>query len=296
MSLHAQTTHPVPEVTGSTKAVSHEPAGVHTVAGPAVEDHDASTAAVSIELDFNAYADNVPVNRHAKRVISSTDPSVQDFADQALELAALRAELKRLTRDYEALQLAMRSRDGRVQKLQDELAVARKSGDAARQSADQSRPALIDQADNEAVEPIEVGSEREANLSGEATSAGDLSATQELPIPPTMDPTTLENATPKSGTLPGSGRQLIPVHHEGEAIPLSRDIMTIGRTPQNDIRIPSRAVSRDHARLLIGPRSVTIVDMSSSNGCFVNDEPVKKQQLRNGDVVRIGDHSYRFSC
>jgi hypothetical protein len=32
-------------------------------------------------------------------VVRVSDPSVQDFADQALELAALRAELKRLTRD-----------------------------------------------------------------------------------------------------------------------------------------------------------------------------------------------------
>lgn len=75
---------------------------------------------------------------------------------------------------------------------------------------------------------------------------------------------------------------------------LAREIMTIGRTRGNDICIPSGGVSRDHARLLVTPRSVTIVDMNSANGCFVNDEPISKHRLRDGDVLRIGDRSYRF--
>ena len=36
--------------------------------------------------------------------------------------------------------------------------------------------------------------------------------------------------------------------------------------------------------------------MSSTNGCFVNDERVTKQRLQDGDVVRIGDRSFRFAC
>jgi len=75
---------------------------------------------------------------------------------------------------------------------------------------------------------------------------------------------------------------------------LSRDIMTIGRARENDICIPSNGVSRDHARLLMNARSVTIVDMGSANGCFVNDEPVKRHKLHEGDVLRIGDRSFRF--
>ena len=46
---------------------------------------------ISIELNFKAFADNVPTSQHAKRAPSHGDPSLQDFADQALEFAALRA-------------------------------------------------------------------------------------------------------------------------------------------------------------------------------------------------------------
>jgi pSer/pThr/pTyr-binding forkhead associated (FHA) protein len=41
---------------------------------------------------------------------------------------------------------------------------------------------------------------------------------------------------------------------------------------------------------------VTLVDVSSTNGCFVNDEKVTKHRLRAGDLVRIGDRSFRFAC
>ena len=305
MPVHAHSSHGDIENLESSNVAAPEPGGVDALAGAAIEDDAASTVAISIELDFNAYADNVPATRHARRVVSNTDPSVQDFADQALELAALRAELKRLTRDYEVLQLALRSRDMRLQKLHDELVQVRiKSSDGTHQSsADRSHVLAGNDAardNDDSVERIEVGSGRETNFPDEAPGAADLSATQELPSPHALDSATVDDvsAATQQSTAPPivPARQLIPVHHDGEPIFLSRDIMTIGRTPQNDIRIPSRAVSRDHARLLIGPRSVTIVDMSSSNGCFVNDEPVKKQQLRNGDVLRIGDHSYRFTC
>jgi pSer/pThr/pTyr-binding forkhead associated (FHA) protein len=39
---------------------------------------------------------------------------------------------------------------------------------------------------------------------------------------------------------------------------------------------------------------VTIIDMDSGNGCFVNAERVNKCRLREGDVLTIGDRSYRL--
>src|SRR5262245_51667802 len=83
---------------------------------------------VSIELNFNAFADDTPPTQHARRIARSTDPSVQDFADQILELATLRMELKRLTRECDALRHAVRQRDVRLQSLQEKL---RQSGSDA---------------------------------------------------------------------------------------------------------------------------------------------------------------------
>jgi pSer/pThr/pTyr-binding forkhead associated (FHA) protein len=39
---------------------------------------------------------------------------------------------------------------------------------------------------------------------------------------------------------------------------------------------------------------VTLVDASSTNGCFVNDVRVTRHRLRDGDLVRIGDRTFRF--
>ena len=71
--------------------------------------------------------------------------------------------------------------------------------------------------------------------------------------------------------------------------------MTIGRTEENDICIPSKLISRHHARLLIGPNAVIVEDTGSTNGCFVNERQIKQQLMRDGDVLSIGDLRFRLS-
>jgi FHA domain len=302
MPLHAQTIHTDLEGADASKVVALESSVKDAAAVIAAEHVAAAPETVAIELDFNAFADNVPPTQHARRVANHSDPSVQDFADQALELAALRAELKRLTRDYNALHHTMRLRDARLQALQDELASSRaRFRDTTHQLSEaQSRIALLtgDAAqDRRPAGHVEALAEPETPPVNEAPVAHELSSTLLLPsLQASAPPPEAPAPKPESQVLPlAPKRQLIPLGHEGNAVPLSRDIITIGRTRENDICIASRAVSRDHARLLLNPRSVTIVDMDSANGCFVNDTPVKKHKLRDGDVLRIGDRSYRFA-
>ena len=226
---------------------------------------------VSIELDFNAFADHVPETHHARRVARVSDPSVQDFADQALEIAALSAELKRMTRDYEALQHTLRVRDARLHALQQELVTLR-----AR--VPDAKPVAAEMSDAQVLHELSVTMDLVSQ---------DAESTATIVVEPTPAPAEAEPGKPV--------RKLIPVDHEGEPIALTRDIMTVGRTRANDICIPSRGVSRDHARLVVSARSVTVIDMQSANGCFVNDEPIKRHKLRDSDVLRIGDRSYRFA-
>ena len=200
---------------------------------------------ISIELNFKAFADDVPLTQHAKRAPGHGDPSIQDFADQALELAALRAELKRLAHDYASLQQQVLAREARLDALRRELTATRM----------QLREALRRQPRNE-------GSVEEATVALEA---------------------------------PLAIARLIPVDQSDRPVTLSRDVVTIGRTPGNDVCIDSTAVSRDHARLLVAPGGATLVDSGSTNGCFVNDQRVKRQRLRDGDLVRIGDRCFRFA-
>jgi FHA domain len=307
MPLHAKTTHDDLEGADAPNGSASEPSEFNAAAYITAADVESASDTVAIELNFNAFADHCPPTQHAKRVASHNDPSVQDFADQALELATLRAELKRLTRDYDALRHAVRIRDMRLQTLQDELAASRaRFRDTTRELSEaQSRLAMITgdavQDDRRPAERVVAQLERETPLPNETPVAHELSST--LVLPPSPSPLAATPAVPdtpsttrESRVLPlAPRRQLISLDNDRDAVPLCRDIITIGRTRDNDICIPSRAVSRDHARLLMNPRSVTIVDMNSANGCFVNDKPVKKHKLRDGDVLRIGDRSYRFA-
>jgi chromosome segregation ATPase len=89
-------------------------------------------------------------------------------------------------------------------------------------------------------------------------------------------------------------RILEPVDHSGPSIVLDRKIMTIGRTEDNDVCIPSKLVSRHHARLLVGPNAVIVEDAGSTNGCYVNDREVKQHAMRDGDVLILGELKYRL--
>jgi len=90
-------------------------------------------------------------------------------------------------------------------------------------------------------------------------------------------------------------RVLVPINHDGEVIVLDRPMMTIGRTRANDVRIKSKAISRHHATLLIGPDVITVEDAGSTNGCLVNGQKITQAPMRDGDCLELGDLQYRLS-
>jgi chromosome segregation ATPase len=87
---------------------------------------------------------------------------------------------------------------------------------------------------------------------------------------------------------------LEPVEHSGPVIALTAKMLTIGRTSETDVCLPSKLVSRHHARLLVGPTGVIVEDAGSTNGCFVNGKQVKKHLMHEGDVLELGDLRYRL--
>lgn len=76
---------------------------------------------------------------------------------------------------------------------------------------------------------------------------------------------------------------------KGEAVTLAKPQLSIGALPDNDIVVPSAAVSRYHAQLQCRGRHVEIKDVGSSNGTFVNGTNVRSCPLEPGDRIRIGD-------
>lgn len=75
---------------------------------------------------------------------------------------------------------------------------------------------------------------------------------------------------------------------------LDKDIITIGRKPDNDIKIDNLAVSGYHAKIIVSKEAIFIEDNNSLNGTFVNGAKVIKHQLRHGDKVNIGKHIIIF--
>ena len=69
---------------------------------------------------------------------------------------------------------------------------------------------------------------------------------------------------------------------------------TIGRSDGNSLVLNSDHVSRSHAMIDWDGDHYSVVDNSSLNGTFVNGQRVRRQMLRNGDMLSIGDCEMRF--
>ena len=84
------------------------------------------------------------------------------------------------------------------------------------------------------------------------------------------------------------------IRKDGEVIqeqPLNRERerILIGRHALSDIRIASDLVSRHHALIVISSKGVTLVDLGSTNGTFVDGREIKQRVLEDGQVIGIGD-------
>jgi pSer/pThr/pTyr-binding forkhead associated (FHA) protein len=77
-------------------------------------------------------------------------------------------------------------------------------------------------------------------------------------------------------------------------IPVERELVTIGRKPDNDICIDNLAVSGHHARIFKAGDWFLIEDLDSLNGTFVNGKMIKESPLKSGDEVLIGKHILKF--
>jgi general secretion pathway protein A len=80
---------------------------------------------------------------------------------------------------------------------------------------------------------------------------------------------------------------------EALTFPLGRVI--VGRSPDNEIYIKSKFVSRHHAQLVSDENGCVIEDLNSTNGVFLGEKQVKKYRLRDGDTVSLGVHELVYN-
>jgi len=98
-----------------------------------------------------------------------------------------------------------------------------------------------------------------------------------------------------------SGQQCLVVIHTpqqadlGRRFVIDKEVITIGRGRDNDVVLPSDCVSRRHARIEQRDGHVYLVDLASTNGTYINDEPrpVRDRQLQRGDQIKVGDTIFK---
>jgi hypothetical protein len=75
---------------------------------------------------------------------------------------------------------------------------------------------------------------------------------------------------------------------ENQEIELTPDPMTVGRSSACNIKIGDQGVSSKHAKIWCEDGVYFLMDLGSTNGTFVNDKDVDREQLNDGDVITFG--------
>jgi uncharacterized protein YkwD len=86
-----------------------------------------------------------------------------------------------------------------------------------------------------------------------------------------------------------------PVDRKTRELKLSSSELTLGSEPGNSLLLRDRSVSRRHAVIRYGDSKYLVLDLNSTNGTFVNEQPIRAPTvLRDGDHVRFGGAQYVF--
>ena len=85
-----------------------------------------------------------------------------------------------------------------------------------------------------------------------------------------------------SGSSPGTGLEA------GSTYELQTPVTLLGRGTDCDLRMVDPGVSRHHAELRVEDGQVVLVDLGSTNGTFVNGQPVRRVALVDGTNVTLG--------
>jgi len=93
----------------------------------------------------------------------------------------------------------------------------------------------------------------------------------------------------------GAVRLLIRTDGDSEVVHVLGRKTTVGRTPDNDLQIDAKFISRNHAVILAGPNHTIIEDLNSTNGVAVNGKRITRHTLRDGDSVSVGKTTFRFA-
>ena len=69
----------------------------------------------------------------------------------------------------------------------------------------------------------------------------------------------------------------------------------VGRTPDNDLQVDSKFISRHHCQIVTGSDGLSVIeDLNSTNGIVIAGKRVRRHTLRDGDLVTLGQHEILY--
>lgn len=209
-----------------------------------------------------------------------------DAEDRADALAAIKAELLAMASQREGLKSLLREKDLMIERLNATLAQMEQS-QRVLHAESEARGRLIEELANKLRDGRGSAPPAEAVRSAEGGSDSPVVPGQAAGAAVPLGPQALAERPTRRLLLLDNGGQLL-------RYPLYKHVNTIGRAPDSDICIKGPYASRRHARLVLDDQHAVIEDLNSVNGVMVNDKIVARHELRDGDVIDIGESRFRF--
>lgn len=251
---------------------------------------DATTARLEKEL-----ADALSRSADAEAVIADQLARLKTLGagreESMLALVEMRAELRRMTIERDALREHLARVDGMQTAtitLPDDVADDEPAPRAALPSIDELMAAL-----NEMREPAAKASAGHLHV---RVQSADADAAEEMLSAAIVFPEQYA-ATDQTGGSAAAQMTRVLVLLDGKQpvkYPLYKQEMTVGRGESADIHIDSHFISRMHARLVSSAGGVLIEDIDSKNGIKINSKQTNRQTLCHGDLLSLGGLRFRF--
>lgn len=114
---------------------------------------------------------------------------------------------------------------------------------------------------------------------------------------PSDEPDQKAEPEPASKTMVFQAPKLQPSRFEliGEGVSYTIDVdqVSVGRGSTNDMMVADASVSREHAEFSRTASGLTVCDLNSTNGVFVNGKKVSEHVLADGDRLLLGSVEFR---
>jgi pSer/pThr/pTyr-binding forkhead associated (FHA) protein len=133
----------------------------------------------------------------------------------------------------------------------------------------------LDEADSEAL-PAKQDRAIQPGFVQTQTRAGDSVSESVSPVlPPTLK-------------VPSGPILLVSLNGRTSSYPITKPETLLGRSESNDIPLAEQTVTGKHAVIRLENKTLTIEDLGSTNGTFVNGERIRSQVIKHGDRIKLG--------